>query len=94
MDSDTSKSSSGLQFRLHPLVLINVSDHSTRTRANTVASATSSIKVLGCLLGTQSGRSIDISNSFEIKFETSTTGRMVIDNAFLLKKQDQCAFSC
>ena len=72
------------------LVLINISDHHTRTRANTGAPA---VKVLGCLLGTQSGRTVDISNSFEIKYEGPTAaegGPVVIDHAFLLKKQDQC----
>lgn len=80
-------SSSGLQLKLHPLVLINVSDHFTRTKAN--SASPNGVRVLGCLLGSQSGRSIDISNSFEIKFETGPAGVSTIDIPFLLKKQEQ-----
>lgn len=77
----------------HPqLVLINVSDHHTRTRANTPAAPSSGVKVLGALLGSQSGRTIDISNSFEVKFDV-VDGSLVIDNPFLLKKQGQCEAS-
>lgn len=72
------------------LVLINVSDHHTRTRANTPGAAPSSgVKVLGALLGSQSGRTIDISNSFEVKFDV-VDGALAIDNPFLVKKQAQC----
>lgn len=86
-EAGTSKqSSSGLELRLHPLVLINVSDHHTRTKANSAGSH--DVKVLGCLLGSQSGRTIDISNSFEIKYDV-VAGAIVIDHPFLLKKQGQ-----
>jgi len=47
-------STSSLEFKVHPLVLINVSDHYTRTKANTGGSP--STRVLGVLLGSQSGR--------------------------------------
>ncbi|GAX82869.1 hypothetical protein CEUSTIGMA_g10295.t1 [Chlamydomonas eustigma] len=86
MEESTRTSSSGLEFKLHPLVLINISDHHTRTKAN--STSLSDVKVMGCLLGTQNGRTIDISNSFEMKFE-HVSGGILIDNAFLLKKQDQ-----
>eukprot|EP00210_Caulerpa_lentillifera_P005668 g5420.t1 len=56
-------SSSGLDFLLHPLVLINLSDHYTRVHSN--ANAPNTV-VFGCLLGLQSGRVVDISNSFEV----------------------------
>ncbi len=69
-------------------MLINVSDHFTRTKAN--SASPSGVRVLGCLLGSQTGRSIDISNSFEIKFETGPAGVSTIDIPFLLKKQEQC----
>ena len=47
-------------------------------------------RVLGCLLGQQSGRVVDISNSLEIKYENGEQG-VVIDEAYLAKKQEQCA---
>lgn len=95
-------SSSGLEFKLHPLVLINISDHYQRTRANSGAGPSSTgagasscgsagqepPRVMGCLLGAQSGRVVDVSNSFEIKYEL-VEGFPVIDEAFLARKMDQ-----
>jgi hypothetical protein len=81
------------------LVLINLSDHYTRTKANSGASsngastsgAPSTTKVMGILLGSQVGRTVDISNSFEIKFQLDpTTGGPVIDMPFLTHRQEQC----
>jgi COP9 signalosome complex subunit 6 len=69
------------------LVLINISDHCTRTRAN---SGDTGAHVLGILLGSQVGRSVDISNSFEIKWERDAQGAIQIDQAFLVHKQEQC----
>jgi len=74
------------------LVLINVSDHFTRLKANGVDGAPAPT-VMGCLLGSQDGRTVDISNSFEIKCDESPeNGSFQIDNAFLLKKQEQCEY--
>eukprot|EP00879_Flechtneria_rotunda_P001616 GHRR01001776.1.p1 GENE.GHRR01001776.1~~GHRR01001776.1.p1 ORF type:complete len:320 (+),score=108.09 GHRR01001776.1:194-1153(+) len=80
-------SSSGLEFKLHPLVLINVSDHFTRLKANGPAGAQPPM-VMGCLLGSQDGRTVDVSNSFEMKYTTADDGWQ-IDHPFLLKKQEQ-----
>ena len=48
--------------------------------------------MLGCLLGSHSARTVDIANSFEIKYD-GVDGNNVpqIDGAFLAKKQEQCA---
>ena len=70
------------------LVLINISDHATRIKANH-PDASNIPRVLGCLLGQQSGRVVDISNSLEIKY-TLVEGSIVIDEAYLIKKQEQC----
>lgn len=75
---------SGLEFRLHPLVLINLSDHYTRIKANSTAGT--HVRVMGCLLGSQSGRTVDISNSFEMRFDAEGLN---LDQAFLTKKQEQ-----
>ena len=74
------------------LVLINISDHSTRVHANNPVDGERT-RVLGCLLGQQSGRVVDISNSLEIKYETGEHGT-VIDEAYLAKKQEQCTRPC
>jgi hypothetical protein len=38
----------------------------------------------------QVGRTVDISNTFEIKWEPAPGGDATIDQAFLTKKQEQC----
>ena len=68
------------------LVVINMSDHYTRMRFSVGSSA----PVLGCLLGSQSGRTVDISNSFELKYSATPEGVVDLDMAFLTKKQEQC----
>eukprot|EP00878_Enallax_costatus_P025408 GHUV01027183.1.p1 GENE.GHUV01027183.1~~GHUV01027183.1.p1 ORF type:complete len:259 (+),score=53.43 GHUV01027183.1:163-939(+) len=84
---ESRQSSSGLEFKLHPLVLINVSDHFTRFKANGQSGAGPPL-VMGCLLGSQDGRTVDVANSFEIKYTEADEGWQV-DHAFLLKKQEQ-----
>ncbi|EFJ51244.1 hypothetical protein VOLCADRAFT_79768 [Volvox carteri f. nagariensis] len=94
MDTDTGtrQSTSGLEWKLHPLVLINISDHHTRTKANTSGASTPGVPlpaVMGCLLGSQSGRTVDIRNSFEVRYTIVADGSVEVDIAFLLKKQEQ-----
>lgn len=68
-------------------MLINITDHYNRTRANSQAS-TSGQRVLGVLLGQQHGRVVDISNSFELSFST-VDGVPVIDQDFFTLKANQ-----
>lgn len=49
---------------LHPLVIMNISEHWTRIRAQYDNPA---IQVYGALIGKQKGRSIEVMNSFELK---------------------------
>ncbi|KAI9015561.1 maintenance of mitochondrial structure and function-domain-containing protein [Hyaloraphidium curvatum] len=77
--------SSGLSITLHPLVIMNVSDHFTRTKAQT---ETSSPTVLGALLGIQKGRDVEIFNSFEVPFK-DVDGKMEIDKTYFTTKQEQ-----
>lgn len=70
------------------LVLINVSDHFTRFKANDPEGAPLPT-VMGCLLGVQDGRSVDVVNSFEMRFTKGEAG-WEVDQPFLLKKQEQC----
>ncbi|KAK2765830.1 hypothetical protein FQN53_006790 [Emmonsiellopsis sp. PD_33] len=59
----SSKSSeSGLQIQLHPLVLLNISDHITRHIARQQKGP-----VVGALLGLQNGRIISLEHVFECK---------------------------
>uniref|UniRef100_A0A023EQG2 COP9 signalosome complex subunit 6 n=1 Tax=Aedes albopictus TaxID=7160 RepID=A0A023EQG2_AEDAL len=50
---------------LHPLVIMNISDHWTRIRAQNGMKS----QVYGALIGKQKGRNIEVMNSFELKFE-------------------------
>ncbi|KJE90937.1 Mov34/MPN/PAD-1 family protein [Capsaspora owczarzaki ATCC 30864] len=62
---------SSLQIALHPLVILNISDHWTRTRAqHSVANPS----VFGALIGTQNGRNFEIFNSFELVVRNEPTG--------------------
>ncbi|KAF8082181.1 hypothetical protein N665_0845s0039 [Sinapis alba] len=96
-------SSSGLTFKLHPLVMLNISDHFTRfktqlnppssscvTRNNiptTVVDATfpQNLRVYGCVIGAQRGRTVEIFNSFELVFDPIADS---LDRSFLEKKQE------
>jgi len=81
----TTENSSGLNLTLHPFVLINISDHFTREKFQKTSG---NVKVIGALLGTQIGRSIEIFSSFEIPF-TQNENDIVIDEPFFLAKQVQ-----
>lgn len=50
------------------------------------------MRVLGCLLGSQAGRTVDIANSFEMRLTTGG-GEADIDEAFLHKKMEQCEWA-
>lgn len=50
---------------LHPLVIMNISEHWTRLRAQ----AGEFLKVYGALIGKQKGRNIEVMNSFELKID-------------------------
>ena len=73
-------------YKLHPLVLINVSDHYTRMKAQ-LAPAEEPDRVMGCLLGFQTGnREVEICTSFEVKYET-VDGIPTFDAEYLGQQQ-------
>ncbi|AQK58199.1 COP9 signalosome complex subunit 6a [Zea mays] len=89
-------SSGGFTFKLHPLVIVNVSDHHTRVKAQAACSADSSSpssgpgagqppRVFGCVIGVQRGRTVEIFNSFELVLDPVSG---TLDRAFLEKKQE------
>jgi COP9 signalosome complex subunit 6 len=78
---------SALNISLHPLVIINISDHATRARMQS-ADGKSQPRVLGALFGVQSGRNVEIFNSFEIVY-TDVEGALVIDTEYVKAKQEQ-----
>lgn len=52
-------------------------------------SGSSDVKVQGALLGTQSGREIEIQNTFEIPLKAGG----VVDHEFLKARQEQCEWT-
>ncbi|CAD6246136.1 unnamed protein product [Miscanthus lutarioriparius] len=89
-------SSGGFTFKLHPLVIVNVSDHHTRVKAQAACSGDSSSsssgagagqppRVFGCVIGVQRGRTVEIFNSFELVLDPVSG---TLDRAFLEKKQE------
>jgi COP9 signalosome complex subunit 6 len=94
-------SSSGLTFKLHPLVMLNISDHFTRVKTqlnppaascatgngsnNADAMLLQNPRVYGCVIGLQRGRTVEIFNSFELIFDPALD---TLDRSFLEKKQE------
>ncbi|KAL7248954.1 hypothetical protein ACSBR1_011179 [Camellia fascicularis] len=95
-----SSSSSGLTFKLHPLVIVNISDHYTRLKSqsqpppphnhrnggeSTTTTSPPPPRVFGCVIGVQRGRTVEIFNSFELLYDPSSHS---LDRSFLEKKQE------
>ncbi|KAL6049460.1 COP9 signalosome complex subunit 6 [Balamuthia mandrillaris] len=76
---------SALDILLHPLVIINISDHYTRAKVTTEQADP---RVIGALMGVQSGRNVEIFNSFELVYN-EVEGAVVIDLDYLKRKQEQ-----
>uniref|UniRef100_T1GDB7 COP9 signalosome complex subunit 6 n=1 Tax=Megaselia scalaris TaxID=36166 RepID=T1GDB7_MEGSC len=83
---------------LHPLVIMNISEHWTRIRAQYDNPA---IQVYGALIGKQKGRSIEVMNSFELKIldedasmdadvqAKTPPSQVIIDREYYNKKEEQ-----
>jgi len=79
-----------LTFTIHPLVLLNISQHFTRVRAQRHREGEKQAPhpVAGALLGKTSTRSIEIRDSFEVPAKCEN-GRLVsIDSQYLLNKEE------
>jgi COP9 signalosome complex subunit 6 len=74
-------------FILHPLVLINISDHFTRQKVQT---KTANPRVIGALLGQQRAKTVEMFNSFELIYELSADGVPILDVDFLRERKAQC----
>ncbi|KAL8161172.1 hypothetical protein V2J09_012661 [Rumex salicifolius] len=91
LESMAASSSSGLTFKLHPLVILNISDHHTRVKTQTqhAVAGDSTLpfppRVFGCVIGVQKGRTVEIFNSFELLYDQDTQS---LDRTFLEKKQE------
>ncbi|CAG8655668.1 3859_t:CDS:2, partial [Paraglomus occultum] len=77
--------SSGLTVALHPLALLNISDHYTRIK---MQQQVSHPRVIGALLGTQSGREVEITNSYEL-VHVESDGKIIVSEDYFTNKQEQ-----
>uniref|UniRef100_A0A1Q3F7G7 COP9 signalosome complex subunit 6 n=1 Tax=Culex tarsalis TaxID=7177 RepID=A0A1Q3F7G7_CULTA len=68
---------------LHPLVIMNVSDHWTRIRAQKGFKS----QVFGALIGKQKGRNIEVMNSFELKFDMVDDEVHILMDYYNVKEQ-------
>ncbi|KZP32254.1 hypothetical protein FIBSPDRAFT_774873 [Athelia psychrophila] len=75
---------SGLALSLHPLPILNISEHLTRLK---LQKNTNAPFVLGALLGTQNGREVEIVNTFELAIEEGEGEK--VDHGFLVSRRDQ-----
>ena len=78
---------SQIQMALHPLVILNISDHFTRQKAQTRDGPVA--RVAGCIVGVPENRRIEIANSFEVPFSPGEDGVFCMDLVFLRKKIEQ-----
>lgn len=76
-------SAPALSVSLHPLVIMNVSEHWTRIRAQENSS-----QVYGALIGKQKGRNIEIMNSFELMFD-KIEGNIIFNDEYYATKEAQ-----
>ncbi|KZT06326.1 COP9 signalosome subunit 6 [Laetiporus sulphureus 93-53] len=78
-----STTTSTLSLSLHPLPILNISEHLTRLKLQTKSN---SPFVLGALLGTQNGREVEIVNTFELAVGEDG---LTVDQAFLIDRKEQ-----
>jgi len=79
-----SASAGSVSIALHPLVIMNVSEHWTRLRAQDGQPQ----RVIGALIGKQKGRALEIMNSFELCFDV-VDGIPIIDSVYYTQKEEQ-----
>ncbi|XP_013393595.1 COP9 signalosome complex subunit 6 isoform X1 [Lingula anatina] len=80
----SSSLSGSVSVQLHPLVIMNISEHWTRVRAQ----EGKPVKILGALIGKQHSRNIEVMNSFELMFDI-VEGDTIIDREYYTTKEEQ-----
>lgn len=80
----TAGTAESVSVSLHPLVIMNISEHWTRTKAQNGSPQ----KVFGALIGKQKGRNVEVMNSFELD-STNIDGAVIIDRDYYNVKEEQ-----
>ena len=75
---------------VHPLVLINISDHVTRESFSQGGSSQGAPRSTGVLFGTQQNDVVSVHESFEMVYTTLDSGAVRFDEEFLKRKKAQC----
>lgn len=73
-----------IHVSLHPLVIMNISEHYTRRRAQ----EGKPVQVIGALIGTQAGRKLEIKNSFELVYNI-IEDEMIVNRDYYNMKEEQ-----
>uniref|UniRef100_A0A915KN36 COP9 signalosome complex subunit 6 n=1 Tax=Romanomermis culicivorax TaxID=13658 RepID=A0A915KN36_ROMCU len=81
-------SQASVTVSLHPLVLVNISDHFTRAKAQNNGQPQ---QVIGAIIGKQMGRHLELTNSFELPY-TLLDGHFVIDSEYFKTRENQCRY--
>ncbi|BGP37457.1 hypothetical protein JCM10449v2_001363 [Rhodotorula kratochvilovae] len=76
----------GLKVALHPLAILQQSDHWTRV---SLQAGTTDVRIAGALLGTQAGRDIEIFNSFELVVKANDAGTLELDKTYFNTRREQ-----
>jgi COP9 signalosome complex subunit 6 len=74
-----------VSISLHPLVILNISEHWTRLTAQ----VGNSVPTLGALIGKQKDRTIEIMNSFELSYNILEDSSLIIDRDYYNSKEEQ-----
>lgn len=83
--SMSSNAAGSVTIELHPLVIMNISEHWTRIRAQLGVPK----QVIGALIGKQQGRNLEIMNSFELLFTEGNEFGITIDRGYYQTKELQ-----
>ncbi|XP_025199089.1 COP9 signalosome complex subunit 6 [Melanaphis sacchari] len=75
-----------VSISLHPLVILNISEHWTRLTAQ----VGNSVPSIGALIGKQKDRTLEIMNSFELSYSVlEDNDTMIIDRDYYNSKEEQ-----
>ena len=82
-------SDSSLSVQLHPLVLLTISDYTTRHTLRKQEGP-----VVGAIIGQQNGREVTLEHAFECKLRTGDAvngeQRVIVDEEWFSERLEQC----
>lgn len=77
------KSQNNLSVQVHPLVVMNISDHCNRSKYIEPKQT----RVIGALLGKQEGKTLEVINTIELSYkQEGPTNQIIINEEFLKRR--------